>query len=426
MGSELTFDFSDIQKHLSVLFSLYDEEDYENFHYEVRCYNEERAFKIFYKDLEQVKGFLERREKDLIEQKLHVLISLFPRFSEKTDDVRFCNTWVIDIDEKIPKEEVLKRLENVEIKPFCLIMSGKGWHIYIKSEKKYEPKTWRRIAIGIFDHYSKFFNEIDYNMKDYKRCVRLAGTINWKHEKLVKIEEIFGDVSNDLEKYMVKEREVTPVELTVTPKSLDKKRARTLINAFDGFWVEGHRNNLTLWICGTMAKMGFKKEDALYVISKIVEKYGDEEWRHRLYVAKTEFDRYISKVQEFKGVSGIIEEMFSIGTKKRMKISEIVRRIEKIFRVLGIKRSEYLRQMVNYMIGHGHFDEAMVFIKTEYFDPLYLYLGLRDWVKKNVKFGDISSFKKALRVISRFRKILGDKLYIQLKARAESKLRTGI
>ena len=422
----MRFNFADISKHLSILYSAY--KDTDKFYYEIRCYNQEKAFKLFKKNIEDVIDFLKRNEKSLIEGKFNVLISLFPRFSENTNDIKYCNTFVVDIDEELTKEEVISRLRALPIKVFALIKSGKGFHVYIKSENEYEKEKWRRIAIGIFDEFSKYFDKVDYNMKDYKRCVRLAGTINFKYPKEVKVVEIFGDFDNELDSYEVEIESYSTININVKPKKLDKKKAMEIVRYLNGFWIEGHRNNLTLWISGAMAKLGYSKEDVEYLISLICEKYKDEEWRNRLYVAKAEFTNYINKVNEFKGVSGIIEEMFEIGKEMGYKILFVLNRVQKVLESIGIKRSEYLPKVVEEMIYEGYFDETSIFLSNDVFKNIpkeVIYQSLSKWIDKNVERLNIKSFYKGLKVIRRFRKVIGEVLYIKLYNKVDYKYRFG-
>ena len=344
----------DVEKHLEFLMDGYKN----SYFWEVRLVKN-GVKRGFFKTKEEIIEFLKRQNAE----NKNVLIGLLPRKEKggRKESVAEANTFVIDIDfdyiaeDKIGKEIYVKLAENF-IKPSLVVKSGRGFHVYWKINENIEPKKWERIQKGLIKKVSEIIDyKVDKQLIDCSRVIRLAGTNNVK-EKILPCYILIEDYSTYDKKYFeeleIKEVKIEKIEIPKIRKG--KLKIDEIIKAFKGFWVEGHRNNLTLWLIGALIKLGYPKEVCHLLIDKITDVYKDEEKRHRLYSVEYQYSR-IGKVN-FKGVSGLIDEFIEIAKEQNANEIKAINRARKILKLIGIKKSEYLPKVVEKLILAGKYN----------------------------------------------------------------------
>jgi len=316
----------------------------------------ERRF--FYNKDECISFIEKNKDKD-------VLLSLNPRDSEggREENVKHGNTFFIDLDARKDgkrveiTDEKAREIRDFLIEnflwPSMIVKSGYGLHLYYKLSKPVDRDKWIAIEQGLIDWFKK-------NLKDYvvdnvsiAQCVRVAGTTNTKYNRIVEIfDESWNEYSED--DFANVKKEVQHVKHVVAysgSKKLPKSKIAKIVRLFDGFWVEGHRQNLTLCLSGALRKKGYKFEDAYALIRSIVETYKDEEKRTRLHTVKRDYDTDNEKI----GVSGLEKEFFVIGEELGYSRAKVLLRLFKILKVLGIK-SKYIYTLIEEDLKNGIYD----------------------------------------------------------------------
>mgnify|MGYP000185599885 CR=1 FL=1 len=350
----------EIGKFINFISGNYNEK---NLYWEVRLIKTKN--RRFFQDIEEMKDFIfENRNTD-------VLVSLNPRVGEGGTEefVKFGNMFFIDVDYRdssgnripIDKQEAMKirniLMENF-LRPSIIVSSGYGLHIYYKLSKPVEKELWISLERQLLNKIKDLVNAC-IDPVAISQCVRVPGTINTKYGKEVSyVDESYlvydlKDFENFFELKPVSE--VLHVKVNVKPKKLSVEKVKDIVRVFDGFWVKGHRQMLTLWLCGLMVKLGYPFEDCYSIVNSICETYGDEERRMRLYTVEREYK--IDNPRR-RGVSGIIEEMFDIANEMGYSYEKVLRRLYRLFKLVGIKKSDYLPKIVERLILEGHYEKG--------------------------------------------------------------------
>jgi len=346
-----------IYKFIEFLTSGYEKQKF----YEVRVLKKGKLIKReFFSELDEAVKFVEaNKDKD-------VLFSLNPRDDEKGTEeaVSEGNTFFIDLDARDKNgnrieitDEKAREIRDYLIEnflwPSMIVKSGYGLHLYYKLSKPVDKERWVAIEQGLIDWFSKNLKGYVIDHVAISQCVRVAGTTNTKYGRTV---EIFDESWNEYseEDFANVKKEVQHVKHVVAysgSKKLPKSKIAKIVRLFDGFWVKGHRQNLTLSISGMLRKKGYRFDDAYALVKSIVETYKDEEKRNRLDTVKRDYNTDNEK----KGVSGLEEEFFAIGEELGYSRAKVVLRLFKILKALRIK-SKYIYTLIEKDLKNGIYD----------------------------------------------------------------------
>lgn len=127
-------------------------------------------------------------------QDKNVYFSLLPRIrkSGTKEDVKFGNTFVIDMDFNIDNKKELEKVANdvyktlvaMMLRPTVVADSGHGLHVYYKLDGQIDIKEWIRINRLLFKLFKKLFKNVTVEMKEEATCIRCIGLPNNKRERV--------------------------------------------------------------------------------------------------------------------------------------------------------------------------------------------------------------------------------------------------
>jgi len=248
-----------------------------------------------------------------------------------------------------PLSENIKAIEEkLGVKPTIIIDSGNGYQFLIKIKTEKDDKgvgiaTWQELEFGLIKLAEKKGLEIDDNVKNPSRLLRVPGSINTRNGRTAKV--IYYDPFTEYsieqlkEKLKIKEeRETTKTSI----KELSNNQISSIIDILKPYYKPGHRDEIVFSLLGTLVKNGFSYESAKKLIETLATLTGDEEKDHRLYLVDYHYGKRAEDIgiEKLKGVSGIrdtIEKMlfseYGDNDRARGETLEILRRFTEI---LGI------------------------------------------------------------------------------------------
>jgi len=215
------------------------------------------------------------------------------------------------------KNNILKFLEENNVKVSMQGMSGGGWHFYLRHPlSKFATSDiameYKEKSLNSFKKVMQGQNfDIDGAVFNLERVSRVLGTYNYKRKKISKIEFIDDKIdeqanANALSALLTK---YNGADKTITSSS---KNINTFNPENDLFtkevkakWVEGDRQNLAISLAGYLRKnKRLGPTTVANIITEICESVGDEELAQRLAGVRATFEK---DEAEIKGVTGLIE-----------------------------------------------------------------------------------------------------------------------
>jgi len=263
-----------------------------------------------------------------------------------------------------------------KLKETWIVRTGKGVHIYFRV-KDVTPPTKLRLKGGIdlkgeggyvvappSIHPSgkryEFVNGgpgtgVDIATLDKEEFNLLLSLIEEKEEE--------KEGGKDTENKEVEELEAEAEAETKQegPKELTDEQINAIAKLLVPYWKKGHRNNLAMYLLGTLYKAGVAKESARKIIEVICRLAEDEEIRHRLYLVDYHYgpriEDLIREGKEYKGVAGLRKELEEVLKKHYRKTEEeaaleAARVVEELLDILQVRRSKIPTDVVMSIIEH--------------------------------------------------------------------------
>jgi len=333
-----------------------------NYYYEIRLIpNEGKPIQKFFKSWKAAYSWL-MRNKDLIKEYncyYGVLPRIRPEGSKAAIDLSqmLAVPLFTDIDYKdsVPRvEEFLKEIEELEIKPWIVVFSGHGYHLYVLVLNKDGAITIEKYE-ELLRRYAWYLQErgfpADPKVGEAARILRIPGTLNVKDPDnpirvrllsvaqhiydLDYIEAILPKVSPGARRVVEK-----PEEVKIEPESKDLTEGQVLkiVELLKPVYKPGNREVLIgLYLSSWFYKRGIKR-DCLKRIAQILAEYDrdvnksadwDQKLRRILYQIDYHFDRRGPvKGEELKGKTGVQEILEQVlGEEKAL---EVMRQLEEI------------------------------------------------------------------------------------------------
>jgi len=230
---------------------------------------------------------------------------------------------IIEVKKKY--EEFIKKLNEIGfIFPNFVLFSGKGFQCYWFLDTKLKKDELEKLEEALLEKLSSLFpNNIDKQVKDVSRIMRVPLSQNVKYEQPIQTEvweyrpiryptKYLKDfiISTSLEK---KESE-KPVEIKEDKfvRKLNEKVREKIVRFFYNFWVVGYRNSLEIYLAGLLIKNGVKFEHAYNILKRICELSKDEEISARLKNLEYHYKNRVALEEKLKGLSGISDTIWEI------------------------------------------------------------------------------------------------------------------
>ncbi|MHA1329664.1 MAG: AAA family ATPase [Candidatus Hodarchaeales archaeon] len=314
---------NEILKFLKFLFEGKSEDEY----IDVRVLKNGKMIQQFFTDIAKAAIFLEENK----EYDCYVGVCPRTKASGSKDAVNRGHALWFDIDfhdDNLSKDEIVERTQDMISKfaiehglppPTCVVFTGRGVHIYYKLNNWIEANKLEAVLKDYVKKlHSMFPNNVDEKVAEIARIMRVPGTKNTKVGVFAEIVYMDPTTVLNIDEHLRGENRLqTTIKQGVDASEfmyvLTPNQRRFLAEFFKFFWLPGHRQNLTMYLCGFLIKHNVNPYETVNIVGQVVSE-NDEEAKQRLYNVVYHYEKVLSKkpIEELKGISGIAEEIFKI------------------------------------------------------------------------------------------------------------------